>query len=107
MLQNPQRVKMRVIYHLFVLVCLLNIFPVCKQEDQLFTEDVGSDGDFEPTAAEQYIDFITSGSQASEDLVDDNADEAQHKDGEKAIGNDGDYGAESLAAVLSKFLCGK
>ena len=103
MLQNPQCVKMRVIYHLFVLVCLLNIFTICKQEDKLFTEDVNSDGGFEPTAAEQYIDFITSAPQASEDLVDDDSVEAQHEDDEKVFGNDDDYGLESLTALLSKF----
>ena len=99
---------MRVVYHCYVLVWLfLHIIVIlCKQEDQLFSEeDSGEDNYLGATAAEQYIDFISGGSKLSDDLIDeDNTEGSRESEGnvdDQALSNDEDYGSETLTSLLS------
>ena len=104
---------MQVKNYLCLLFCLLNMVAIfCKQDES--TEDANVDGEEtsegnQPTAAEQYLDFITSGGQ-NEEEYDDGADGpggfggVPPPDGyEEVVGNpqEEDYGLESLDLLLS------
>lgn len=103
---------MQVTRHMVLLACLLTVsISFCKQENvEEYTEE-GVDeeivGDEKPpTAAEQYLDFISGGGNLEEDVGEGNSgfEGPPPPEGyEEVVGNDGedDYGVESLNLLLS------